>query len=93
MDIDKGFTFKAVMFAISIMFLLPTMIGIFVEQESDASALSDELLKGYQDFTGASSTNVHEELWVLGGIYTPYGIGINAYGSEYQTQNYFYIVF
>lgn len=91
-DIPMDFTFKAIIFATAIMFLLPTMINLFVEQTdvSATSELSDELLKGYQDFTGTSSTNVHEELWVMNGIYTPYGIGIDGNGNEYQTQSYFY---
>lgn len=91
-DVPMEFTFKAVIFATAIMFLLPTMMNIFVDQtEVDAtSELTDELLKGYKDFTGSSSTNVHEELWVMNGIYTPYGITIDQYGNETQTQNYFY---
>lgn len=91
-DIDKGFTFKAIIFATAIMFLLPTMINIFVDKTdvSATSDLSEELIRGYKDFTGSGSVNVHEELWIMNGIYTPYGIGIDQYGNEFETSNYFY---
>ena len=88
----NDFIFKAVIFAVAIMFLLPVSISVLVEKntEDTASVIQDELLNGYQDFTGQSSVNVHEQLWVLAGIFTPFGIAIDSAGNESTTTNYFY---
>lgn len=85
--VSNEFVFKAVIFSVAIMFLMPTMIGIFVDKDSGdtTNALADDLLSGYHNFTGTTA-NVNEEIWCLSGIYTPYGVG--ADGS--QSLNYLY---
>lgn len=76
---DNNFAFGIVILAIAILFLLPTMISVFVEKDSgeEASRVADDLLAGYNKFTGSYPTN--EEVWALTGIYTP--VGINSSGN------------
>lgn len=93
MDSPPDFTFKAIIISLTIVLLLPVSVNIFVEKEVSGQTiydLTDDLLQGYRDFTGSANTNVHEELWVMNGIYTPYGVGVDSSGNEYQTTDYFY---
>lgn len=83
-NVSNEFVFKAVIFSAVILFLLPTMVSIFVgttsAEPSDGSFaydLSDDLLSGYNSFTGQEK-KVNEEIWVLRGVYTPYGIGADG---------------
>lgn len=84
---DNNFTFGIVVLAVAIMFLMPTMISVFVEKNTDeetAPEYLDKVLDGYNKFTGSFPTN--EEVWALTGIYTP--VGINENGQT--TANYAY---
>ena len=91
---SNEFIFKAVIFSVAIMFLMPVSISVLVEKNVEGDTVNEfvqnSILDNYKNFTGSSSTNVHEQLWVLGGIFTPYGIGIDSNGNEYQTSDYFY---
>lgn len=85
-SVSNDFVFKSVIFSAVILFLLPTMVSIFVGTSSgetdDGSYsydLTNDLLDGYNSFTGQEK-KVNEEIWVLRGIYTPYGIA--ADGSQ-----------
>lgn len=92
-DSPPDFTFKAIIFSMTILLLMPISINILVEKEVSGTTvydLTDDLMQGYRDFTGSPNTNVHEQLWVMNGIYTPYGIGIDNNGNEFQTTDYFY---
>lgn len=83
---DNNFTFGIVVLAVAILFLMPTFISVFVEKDTENTA-SDQLenvLDGYNKFTGTYPTN--EEVWSLTGIYTPVGISENGQPS----QNYAY---
>ena len=83
---DTEFRFTIIVFAISILILMPTCINIFVEK-SDGETIPenlDKVLDGYNRFTGTYPTN--EEIWALTGIYTP--VGIDASGNA--TPNYAY---
>lgn len=72
-DSNNDFVFKAVIFAVALLILTPTCINVFVEQTTDASSVVQDALSGYYNFTGAQvATN--EEVWILNGIYTPYGL-------------------
>ena len=84
---DNNFTFGIVVLAVAIMFLMPTMISVFVEKntnEETAPEYLDKVLDGYTKFTGTYPTN--EEVWALTGIYTP--VGIDSSGNT--TANYAY---
>lgn len=92
-DSPPDFTFKAIIFSMTILLLMPISINILVEKEVSGNTvydLTEDLMQGYRDFTGSPNTNVHEQLWVMNGIYTPYGIGIDNNGNEFQTTDYFY---
>lgn len=75
--VDSTFTFKMIIFAVAIMFLLPTMMSVFAGQSSDADQNVEDLLDDYYDFTGTTAAS--ESVWVLTGIYTPY-TGTTTYG-------------
>lgn len=84
---DNNFTFGIVILAVAIMFLMPTMINVFVEKDTDGETVPkqlDNLLDGYNRFTGSYPTN--EEVWALTGIYTP--VGIDATGNSSATYAY-----
>lgn len=84
---DNNFTFGIVVFAVAIIFLMPTFISVFVEKNVDEDTAPehlDSVLDGYRRFTGSYPTN--EEVWALTGIYTP--VGINENGES--TPNYAY---
>lgn len=83
---DNNFTFGIVVLAIAIVFIMPTMISVFVEKNMETTAPEqlDSVLEGYHRFTGSYPTN--EEVWALTGIYTP--IGVDAEGNP--TANYAY---
>ena len=77
---DNNFTFGIVVLAVAIIFIMPTMINVFVEKNTDDTELPENLenvMNGYQRFTGSYPTN--EEVWSLTGIYTP--VGIDAAGN------------
>lgn len=90
-SVSNEFVFKSVIFASAILFLLPTMVSIFVGTSSGADEndgsfsydLTDDLLSGYNSFTGQEK-KVNEEIWVLRGVYTPYGIDANGnFSNDY----------
>lgn len=83
---DNNFTFGIVVMAVAILFLMPTFISVFVEKDNGDSAPAnlDNVLDGYNKFTGTYPTN--EEVWALTGIYTP--VGVDAQGQP--TTNYAY---
>lgn len=83
-SVSNEFVFKSVIFSAVILFLLPTMVSIFVgttSGETDDGSysydLTDDLLSGYNSFTGQEK-RVNEEIWVLRGVYTPYGIAADG---------------
>ena len=84
---DNNFTFGIVILAIAIVFLMPTMISVFVEKDTSEAAAPEQLdnvLDGYRRFTGTFPTN--ESVWALTGIYTP--VGVDADGNP--SSNYAY---
>lgn len=83
---DTEFRFAIVVFAISILILMPTCINVFVEKDNGDTLPDnlDKVLDGYNRFTGTYPTN--EEIWALTGIYTPVGIDENGQ----PTSNYAY---
>lgn len=83
---DNNFTFGIVVMAVAILFLMPTFISVFVEKDNGDSAPAnlDNVLDGYNKFTGTYPTN--EEVWALTGIYRP--VGLNANGEP--SPNYAY---
>lgn len=80
-SIDNKFVVGAVVLAVAVMFLLPTMISVFIENH-DGQAIEnlDDVLAGYTAFTGQSATS--ENVWALTGIYTPYGVDANGQASS-----------
>lgn len=84
---DSGsFTFKSIMFALAIILLMPIMISLFVAGGTVNTDINDpEVLKGYEDFTG--SEPAQQSVWVLTGIYTPFGTDENG---NTNTQQYGY---
>lgn len=83
---DTEFRFAIIVFAISILILMPTCINIFVEKSDEETIPEnlDKVLDGYNRFTGTYPTN--EEIWALTGIYTP--VGVDASGN--LSSNYAY---
>ena len=84
---DNNFTFGIVVLAVAIIFLMPTMINVFVEKNIEDNTMPDNfdnVMDGYRRFTGTYPTN--EEVWALTGIYTP--VGVDASGNV--SQNYAY---
>ena len=66
---DSSFTFKALIFAIAIMFLLPTMITIYCPGYI-GNVDKDELFDGYYQMTGQEAST-KTSIWALTGIYEP----------------------
>ncbi len=75
---DNNFTFGIVVLAVAIIFLMPTMINVFVDRDTDTGLPEnfDNVMEGYMRFTGSYPTN--EEVWALTGIYTPVGVDANG---------------
>lgn len=67
---NSAFNYKAFMFALAIALLLPLGINTFFPGTSALN--TDDAIQGYYDFTG--SRPAQESVWVLTGIYTPYGV-------------------
>ena len=74
---DNNFSYRMIIFAIAVLFLLPTFISIYTDGGDGAGENIDDLLDGYYEFTG--STPAQESVWALTGIYTPYSGG-ESYG-------------
>lgn len=74
---DNNFSYRMIIFAIAILFLLPTFLSIYTDNNSDADQNIEDLLEGYYDFTGSDAAQ--ESVWALTGIYTPY-MGSADYG-------------
>lgn len=90
---DNHFSFGIVVFAVAIIFLMPTFISVFVEKDLDSTAPEyiDDILDGYSKFTGTFPTN--EEVWALTGMYTPVGVDANGNPSSnyaYTEDNWIY---
>lgn len=64
-----------IIFAMAILFLMPTFISIYTTVGEDEQV--QDLLDDYKSFTGTKPTN--EAVWCLTGIYTPY-TGGSSYG-------------
>lgn len=72
---------KSLTFSIMVMVLLTSAVAIFGDSPPTSTGYEaelNELLGGYYDMTGSTSTN--EEIWGLTGIYTP--VGIDAEGNN-----------
>ncbi len=79
------FTYKVVIFAIVLTFLIPTAISVYCPQINAETQTADELLEDYRDFTGSTPTS-STQMWALTGIYTPYGVDANGNAStQYGT--------
>lgn len=78
----QSFTMGILVFAIAIMFLLPTFFSVFVEKNTEdvADENISELLDGYVSFTG--QTGQDETIWCLTGITTPYYGGAYHYSKD-----------
>lgn len=74
---DNNFSYKMIIFAMAILFILPTLMSVYAEGNQEADENVDDLLDGYYEFTGSSA--VSESVWALTGIYTPY-TGTTTYG-------------
>lgn len=85
-SVSNSFVFKSIIMAIAILFLLPTCISVFIgSEEADGDTddgsysydLSEDIFEGYRSFTGMER-KVNEEIWILRGIYTPFGISADG---------------
>lgn len=74
---DNNFSYKMIIFAVAVLFLLPTLMSIYAGGDTDGDENIDDLLDDYYDFTGSNA--VSESVWALTGIYTPY-TGTTTYG-------------
>lgn len=75
--VDSDFTFKMIIFAVAILFILPTLMSVYAGGQAEADENVEDLLDDYYDFTGTNA--VSESVWALTGIYTPY-TGTTTYG-------------
>lgn len=89
---DSSFAFKMLVFAMVLMIALPTGLNMFVVgQGTDID--EDQLLEDYYNFTGASRGKTAESVWVLNGIYTPFGVDAQGNPStsyQYTPDNWLY---
>ncbi len=71
---DNRFIYSAVVFAVVVLFLTPTLVNFYRTDSADATVdeTLDGLLSDYENFTGANSNIAQENVWVLSGIWTPY---------------------
>lgn len=71
---DNRFIYSAVVFAVVVLFLTPTLVNFYRTDSTDATVdeTLDGLLSDYENFTGANSNIAQENVWVLSGIWTPY---------------------
>lgn len=89
---DSAFAYKMLIFAIVIMFAMPLMVNIFVPQLA-INVDKDELMDDYYDFTGAARGKTDESVWVLTGVYTPFGVDSNGNATDlfnYTEDNWIY---
>lgn len=78
---DSAFTFKALIFAMIIMIMLPMMIGIFCPANL-GNVSQDEVLQSYEQMTGQTA-DPKVSVWALTGIYEPYdGSTTGAYTDD-----------
>lgn len=70
---DNNFVYAKVIFALALLFLLPTALTIYTGIDGNVDDTVNEMTEGYRDFTGAVPTE--EAVWGLTGIYTPYSGG------------------
>lgn len=75
---DSAFTYKALIFGMSVLLLMPMMIGIFAPANM-GNVDQNEVLEGYEEVTGQTASP-KTSVWVLTGIYTPY-TGGSTYGT------------
>lgn len=68
---DSALAFKMIMFSLSVMILLSTFLPMFNLQTEETPEFLNEIEEQYFDFTGSKPAS--ESLWMLTGIYTPYG--------------------
>lgn len=72
---DTKFIYSAVIFALAVLFLMPTLISITNAtsvNDEDNNPVVDDLLSDYRNFTGNNANLGLEDVWILSGIYTPY---------------------
>lgn len=68
---DNNFSYRMLIFAFAVLFLMPTMVSIYTDNTAaDIDENLDDLLDGYYEFTGSEAAQ--ESVWALTGIYTPY---------------------
>lgn len=79
---SADFTYKAVIFALVVTFLVPTAITVFCPTIEAEDVTAEEFMQDYYDFTGTQPTS-STQLWALSGIYTPYGVDANGNASTY----------
>lgn len=77
---DTQFTYKMLVYAMAVMFLLSTSLAVFASYNESTDETTSELLDGYYEFTGNKATS--EAVWVLTGIYTPYYTGAYGYTED-----------
>lgn len=70
---DSTFTFKALIVGMSILILMPMMVGIYAPGNL-GNVDQNEVLQGYQQMTGQTASP-STSVWVLTGIYLPYSGG------------------
>ena len=75
--VDSDFTYGMIIFAVAVLFLLPTFMTVYAGGQAEADENVEDLLSDYYDFTGTNA--VSESVWALTGIYTPY-TGTTTYG-------------
>lgn len=67
---DSSFTFKALIYGMGVLLLLPMMIGIFAPAGM-GEVDQNEVLEGYEEVTGQTASP-KTSVWVLTGIYLPF---------------------
>lgn len=73
MEGNSSFAYKMIIFSAVILFALPIMLNAFIPQYEIDRDDYDQIMEDYYSFTGTAKGKTSENVWALGGIYTPYG--------------------
>lgn len=71
---DSSWTFKMLIFSMAIVFLLPTMMSIYIPGQ-DIDLDREELFDTYYEMTGQQA-QTKTAIWILTGLYTPVEEGV-----------------
>lgn len=85
---DSPWTFRMIVFAMAVVFLLPTFMALYIPDQ-DMAVDKDELFDAYYEMTGQQA-QTKTSIWILTGLYTPVeegaAYGVTADGWMYKSE-------